>query len=105
MTAQLAVAETLSTLSIVDARAQYGSLALNDPIAVGGDFGTLRDSTTGGQKLDNILGNVVGILGGIGTSSRKYFTFDARGADYQAGAIAATARANDAFVARLVTLR
>lgn len=103
--AQLAVAETLSTVTMVDARAMLGTLALADPIAVGGDFGTLRDSTTRGQKLDNVLGNVIGILGGVGTSSRKFFTFDALPEQYRLGATEATTRANTTMVTRLVTLR
>ena len=74
-------------------------------VAVGGDFGTLRDSTTGGQKVEQALGNVIGILGGIGTSSRKFFTFDAQPEPYRLGATEATTRANATLVARLVSLR
>jgi hypothetical protein len=102
--AQLAIVSTLSSVTLQGLTGQ-GTMTLAQPIAVEGDFGELADSTTRGQKIDQALGNVIGILGGVGTSSRKQFTFTADAAGYRDGAISASTRANDLFAAQLAALK
>ena len=105
LTAQLAVVEALSTVTVTDEKGMLGTLALNDGIAVDGDFGDLADTTTGGQKVEQALGNVIGMLGGIGTASRKFFTFRAEPAAYRDGATEAARRTNDIMVRQMMALR
>jgi len=105
LTAQLAVVEMLSSVTLVNDRGGVGTMTLQEAIAVDGDFGELRNTTTGGQKAEQAIGNVIGFLGGIGTQSRKFFTFFAVPDQYQRGAIDATVRANDTMVGRMATLR
>lgn len=102
--AQLAIVGALSSVTLQGMTGQ-GTMTLAQPIAVEGDFGELADSTTRAQKIDQALGNVIGILGGVGTSSRKQFTFTADAAGYRDGAISASTRANDLFAAQLAALK
>ena len=102
--AQLAIVDTLTTLTLQAPNGQ-GTITLAQPLAVEGDFGELADSTTRGQKIDQALGNIIGVLGGVGTTNRKQFTFTADAAGYRDGAIAASTRANDLFTAQLVALQ
>lgn len=102
--AQLAIVDTVTSLTLQAPNGQ-GTMTLAQPLAVEGDFGDLADSTTRGQKIDQALGNVIGILGGVGTSNRKQFTFTADAPGYRDGAIAASKRANDLFATQLFALQ
>ena len=102
--AQLAIVGSLSSVTLQGLTGQ-GTMTLAQPIAVEGDFGELVDSTTRGQKIDQALGNVIGILAGVGTSNRKQFTFTADAPGYRDGAVAASMRANDLFATQLVALK
>ena len=104
VTAQLAIVETLSTVSLTAPRGQ-GMLTLQTPVAVNGDFGGLADTTTRGQKVDQALGNMIGLLGGIGTRSSKSLTFNAIPEAYRGGAGDAAARTNYMVVNRMAALR
>jgi hypothetical protein len=104
LTAQLAVVETLSNVTVTAERG-LGTMTLQQAVAVDGNFGELRDTTTGGQKAEQALGNVIGMLGGIGTQSRKYFTFTAIPDAYRGGAIDAAARTNETMVTRMASMR
>jgi hypothetical protein len=104
VTAQLAIVETLSTVTL-NAPRGLGTLTLQTPVAVNGDFGALADTTTRGQKVDQALGNMIGMLGGIGTRSSKSLTFNAIPEAYRGGAGDAAARANDMVVNRMAALR
>jgi hypothetical protein len=105
LTAQLAVVETLSTVTLTDARGMLGTLTLQEAVAVDGDFGELANTTTGGQRAEQAIGNVIGILGGIGTQSRKFFTFTAVPDAYRGGATDAAVRTNATMIARIAALR
>jgi hypothetical protein len=105
LTAQLAVVETLSTITVTDTRGMLGTMMLQEAVAVDGDFGELRNTTTGGQRAEQALGNVIGMLGGIGTQSRKFFTFTAIADAYRGGATDAAARTNTTMVTRMASLR
>lgn len=105
LTASLAVVETLSTLSTINAKGIAGSIAVAQPVAVPGNFGTMQDATTRGQKLDNVAGAVIGGLFGSGSNSYKHITFSADPGSYRTGAIAATTAANGFVVAELAAHR
>lgn len=102
--AQLAIVDAISQATLTSTSG-YGSMIFQQPIAVEGDFGDLADSTTTGQKIDQALGNIVGLLGGIGTSSRKHFTFTAVPELYRDGSINAAGRANTLVVSQMQGLR
>lgn len=104
LTAQLAVVETLSTVTVTTERG-LGTMTLQQAVAVDGNFGELRDTTTGGQKVEQALGNVIGFLGGIGTQSRKFFTFTAIPDAYRDGAADAASRTNATMVTRMASMR
>ena len=104
--ANLAVVEGLSTLSLTNAKGQPGTLTVAEPIAVGGDFGTLADTTSGGTRAGNILGQGIAAAFGSGNSNHyNNVTFTAVSDQYREGAVQATVAANTRLVDRLVSLR
>lgn len=103
--AGIAVVDTLSMISTLNDKGLAGNLTLAQPVAIGGNFGDLVDSTTRGQKIDNALGTAIGILGGVGTNSYKRITFTAVPELYRAGATEAAIATNTRMVDRLATLR
>lgn len=105
LTASLAVVETLSTLGTINAKGIVGSIAVAQPVAVPGNFGKMQDSTTGGQKLDNVAGAVIGGLFGSGSNTYKHITFSADPVSYRTGAIAAATATNGVIVAELAAHR
>lgn len=105
VTAQLAIAERLSKMTVTDTKGMLGTAALGQPIAVGGAFGALRDSTTAGQKTGEAIGNLIGAFAGGDSSSRKSLTFAAAPEQYRSGAIDAAARANSTLISKVQTLR
>lgn len=105
LTASLAVVETLSAVTTTNAKGAIGTVTVAQPVAVPGDFGTMQDSTTGGQKLDNVAGAVIGGLFGSGSNTYKHITFTADPGSYRTGAIAATSAANGLVVAELAAHR
>ena len=82
-----------------------GTAALGEPIAVAGAFGDLQDTTTGGQKAGQVIGNLIGAFAGGDSSSRKSLTFVAMPEQYRLGAIEAAARASSALIAKAQALR
>ena len=105
LTASLAVVETLSTLGTINAKGTTGSIAIAQPVAIPGNFGNMQDTTTRGQKLDNVAGAVIGGLFGSGSNTYKHITFAADPSSYRTGAIAATTATNGLVVAELVARR
>ena len=103
--ASLAVVETLSKVDTFNAKAGMTSLVLAEPVGVGGDFGTLADTTSTGTKVENAIGSLIGGLGGTGSNSYSSLTFTADRARYAAGATEATTTANARLIERLATLR
>ncbi len=101
----LAMMPDQSKLSVVGANYKSGSLALAEPVAVGGNFFEKEDAMSGGEKAANTAANVIGFLGGVGTNSSKKFTFTARPGEYAAGAGELATQANEVLVQKLVTLR
>jgi hypothetical protein len=101
----LALLPDQSKLSVIGPNYKSASLALADPVAVGGDFFDKADSMRGGEKTMNAIGNAIGMLGGVGTNSSKKFTFTARPGTYVPGAKQAAFDANEVLVGRLAALR
>lgn len=101
----LAMMETQSKLSIIGPNNKTGSLALAEPVAIGGNFFRKADSMGSGEKVSNALGNAIGLLGGVGTNSSKKFTFTPEPGAYSAGARQLATEANQVLVSKLATLR
>ncbi len=103
--AGLAVAPGSSRLTLFSPGGKVGSIALNDPVAIGGDFAEVSDTTSGSAKAAEAVGNVIGFLGGVGTSKSRRYTFAAQPALYSAAAVEAAKQTNTRLVERLVALR
>ncbi|MEJ5976114.1 hypothetical protein WG901_05685 [Novosphingobium sp. PS1R-30] len=101
----LAMMETQSKLSIIGPNNKTGSLVLNEPVAIGGNFFRKTDAMGSGEKVSNALGNAIGLLGGVGTNSSKKFTFTPEPGAYSAGARQLATEANQVLVSKLATLR
>jgi len=82
-----------------------GKIALGQPVMSQTEFATVADSTTGVDQGMQIAANVIGVLGGIGTNSKKDFTFTADPAKYKAGAVEALNGATSALVGKAQSLR
>ena len=105
LTASLAVVETMSTLSTINAKGALASIALTQPVAVPGNFGKMQDSTTSGQRLDNVAGALIGGLLGSGSNSYKHIIFTADPEKYRVGAISAATATNALVVTELAARR
>jgi hypothetical protein len=101
----LALLADQSKLRVIGPDSKFATLALANPVAVGGDFFDKADGMGGGEKAMNAVGNVIGFLGGVGTNSSKKFTFTARPGEYVTGAGQATSEANAVLAGRLAQLR
>lgn len=103
--ASLALLPDQSKLSVVGPNYKSGAIALADPVAVGGDFFEAADTMSGGAKAEQAVANVIGLIGGVGTNSRKELTFTAKPGTYVPGATQAVADANSVLVGKLAALR
>lgn len=101
----LAMLPDQSKLTVIGPNYKSGSLALANPVAVGGDFFERADTQSGAEKAGNRIGNVIGLLGGVGTNSSQKFTFTARPGAYAAAAAQAAAEANGVLAQGLAGLR
>lgn len=101
----LAMMADQSKLSLIGANYKSATLALAQPVAVGGDFFRKEDAMSGAEKTSNAIGNAIGLLGGVGTNSSKKFTFTPEPGAYEAGAGRLTTEANQVLVQKLASLR
>jgi hypothetical protein len=101
----LAIMAEQSKLSVIGPNYKAGTLALAQPVAVAGNFFRKDDAMSGGEKASNTIGNVIGLIGGVGTNSSKKFTFTPEPGAYSAGARQLATEANQVLVQKLVTLR
>lgn len=88
-------------VSKVFAYAPSGRIAmatLSEPVAVGGDFGTFDDSTTGGHKAAEFAANAIGVLGGVGTNSTRRYTMRAEPERWSAGAVELSSSASKVLI-------
>jgi len=69
----LAAFPEVSQLTVFAPGGKTGQVILKEPVAMGGDYGTIEDTTGGTAKTVETISNVIGFLGGVGTNkSRKY---------------------------------
>lgn len=101
----LAMMPDYSKLSLIGPNYKTASLALAEPVAVGGDFFEKEDTMSGGEKASNAVANVIGLIGGVGTNSSKKFTFTARPGEYAAGVVKLAKEANQVLAQKLASLR
>lgn len=101
----LALLPDQSKITVISPNYKTASLALANPVAVGGDFFETADAMSSGEKASQTLGNVVGFLGGVGTNSSKKLSFTARPGAYVPAATEAAIDANALLIDRLVALR
>jgi hypothetical protein len=101
----LALLPVQTKVTVIGPDYKSGSVALSNPVAVGGDFFDTEDAMGSGEKIGNAVGKVIGILGGVGSNSSKKIRFTARPGTYAPGAIQATTQANTVFAQSLAGLR
>lgn len=103
--AGLAIAPTTSRLTYHAPSSKIGTVVINQPVAVGGDFAEVRDSTGKTAKTMETIGNVVGFFGGVGTNTSRKYSFVAQPALYRAAAVEAARQANTRLIDQLTALR
>lgn len=114
----IAVVSEYSRASLVTPGGKITVLKLGQPVAVEGDFATMRDTVSGMGKATRTAGHVIGGLGrmfggaggglasalGSGGNTAK-LEFDAKPENYKAGATQAAILTNDRVIAQLKALR
>ncbi len=115
----VSIASNYSRATLIAPTGKSTTIKINQPIAVAGDFATMRDTTSGFTKTTQTATRVLGGLsklgglagmGGMGGmfktgGSTKKIEFDAKPENYRAGAVEASAQANARVVAQLAALR
>ncbi len=82
-----------------------GNVSLGQPITSEKEFATVVDSTTGVDKGMQVAANVIGVIGGVGTNSKRNYEFKSNPADFKAAALDVAEDANEAFVGKMQELR
>jgi hypothetical protein len=103
--AGLAVAPGASRLTFYGPSGKVGTVSLEEPVAVGGDFAEVKDTTGGTAKTVEAVTNVIGILGGIGSNKSRKYSFVATPDRYRAAAMDAMRQANQRLVEQTAALR
>lgn len=103
--AGLALVPELSMLVAYAPSRRVVTAILKQPVAVGGDFGTFSDTTSSGSRAAQVGANVIGILGGVGTSSTRRYTLQAVSERWTAGAGELLTSANARLIQALRTGR
>ncbi len=101
----LALLPDQSKMTVVAPNYKSATLALANPVAVGGNFFRAEDTTSTESKVMQGVANAIGILGGVGTNSTRRLSFRANPETYIPGATEAVADANQVLVGRLAALR
>lgn len=114
----MSVTSGFSRASVVAPSGKIATVAINQPVAVEGDFATVGDTTGGfnkaaettvaaAQVAGNVLGALAGAggLGGIATGHSRKYTFTAKPDAYREGATKAATLANARVVEQLAALR
>lgn len=83
--ASLAIVPEASKIFVYAPNGRVPTYTVQEPIAVGGDFGTFGDTTTSGQRAAELATNVIGALGGIGTNRTRRYVMQADPARWEAG--------------------
>ena len=103
--AGLAIAPGASRLTFFAPSGKVGSISLEEPVAVGGDFAEVKDTTGGTAKAVEAVSNVIGILGGIGSNKSRKYSFVAAPDRYRTAATDAVKQANRRLVDQTAALR
>ncbi len=82
-----------------------GSLKLGQPISSEKTFAEVSDITTGTDKGMQIAANVLGVIGGVGTNSKRNYEFKSEPAQFKAAALDVATQTNTAFVSKMQSLR
>lgn len=82
-----------------------GSMKLGQPIGSDKKFAEVADITTGTDKGMQVAANVIGVIGGVGTNSKRNYEFKANPSDFKAAALDVTKQTTDAFVGKMQQLR
>ena len=99
--AGLAIVPEASKVYVYAPNGRVPTYTPREPIAVGGDFGTFGDTTTGGQRAAELATNVIGALGGIGTNRTRRYAMQADPARWEAGVAELTTAASARMVQAL----
>lgn len=81
----LAAFPDVSQLVVFAPGGKVGSVVLKEPVAMGGDYGSFADSTSGTAKTVETVTNVIGFLGGVGTNKSRKYTMTADPARWREG--------------------
>lgn len=103
--ASMALLPEQTKVTVVAEKGTPGVVALKEPVVVGGDFFTSSSAMTTGNKIDNVLGKAIGILGGVGVNSYNKVKFTAAPGLYAPGAMQLTSDGNTFITAQLAALR
>lgn len=103
--AGLAIAPGASRLTVFAPSGKVGTVTVEEPIAVGGDFAEVKDTTGGTAKAVEAVTNVIGVLGGIGSNKSRKYSFVAAPDRYRAAAADAMRQANQRLVEQTAALR
>ncbi len=82
-----------------------GNVSLGQPITSDKEFATVIDSTTGTDKGLQVAANVIGVIGGVGTNSKRNYTVEADAGKYKTAAMDVLTQANGALVTKMQSLR
>jgi len=107
----LSVTSGFSRLSVISPGGKQGSLTINEPVAVEGEFVEKSDASSGFDKTSQAVGNVAGGvaaafgMGGLGFGKTRKFEFTAKPGNYETGATKAASLASERLIAQLVSMR
>ncbi len=82
-----------------------GSMKLGQPVSSEKSFAEVVDITTGTDKGLQIATNVVGLIGGVGSNSKRNYEFKTTPAAFKAAAMDVVSNTNDVFVGKMQELR
>ena len=107
----LSVTSGYSRLSVISPTGKQGSLTINEPVAVEGEFIEKSDASSGFDKTSQAVGNVAGGvaaafgMGGFGLGKTRKFEFTAKPGNYETGATKAASLASERLIAQLAAMR
>jgi hypothetical protein len=84
---------------------QIGNLSLKESIIASNQVGSLEDVTTSTEKAVELLSNVVGVLGGMGTNKSRKYRLVADPVEYEKAAEEVAFNLNSNFIQKMIDLR
>lgn len=107
----LSVSAGFSKLSVIGVSGKQGSLVVNQPVAVEGEFIEKTDASSGFDKTSQAAANVAGGVaaafgfGGLRFGKTRKFEFKAKPGNYEEGATKAASLASERLTGQLVLLK